>query len=79
MLAARERVLLEINVPPDCLEAVVGALPCMRQPTVARLHGEAGFAVRAAVPRREIPRLIPMIKATGGTDLLVSTLAQIVP
>jgi ATP phosphoribosyltransferase len=79
VLAARERVLIEINVPPDCLEAVVSALPCMRQPTVARLHDQTGFAVRAAVPRSDVPALIPKIKACGGTDLLISTLTQIVP
>lgn len=79
VLAARERVLIEINVPPDRLEEVVAALPSMRQPTIARLHDQTGFAVRAAVPRAEVPALITKIKAAGGTDLLVSTLTQIVP
>ena len=53
-------------------------LPCMREPTVAPLHGNAGFAVKAAVPRADLPRLIPEIKARGGTDIVVTELAQIV-
>ena len=55
------------------------ALPCMREPTVASLRGESGFAVRAAVPKRALPDLIPALKARGGTDLVVSQPSQITP
>ena len=79
VLEARRRVMLEVNVHESCLEAVVDMLPCMRQPTVAPLHGHAGFAVKAAVPRADLPRIIPAIKARGGTDIVVTELAQIVP
>jgi ATP phosphoribosyltransferase len=79
VLAARERVLLEINVPGESLEALVATLPCMRQPTISKLHHDDWYAVRVAVPRADLPRLIPEIKARGGTDLLVSKLDQIVP
>ena len=51
----------------------------MREPTIAPLHGEDGYAVRAAVPRKDLPRVIPEIKACGGTDIVVSSLSQIVP
>ena len=79
VLEARQRVMVELNVGPDQLEAVIEILPCMRKPTVAGLHGEIGFAVRAAVPKPSLPTLIPQIKALGGTDVVVSSLAQIVP
>ena len=79
VLQARERVMLELNVSEANLEAVVAVLPCMREPTIARLHGEGGYAVKAAVPRRELPLLILQIKQLGGTDLVVSSLSQIVP
>jgi len=78
VLDARKRVMLEVNVDAGRLEAVVGALPCMREPTVSPLHGSAGFAVKAAVPRSELSRLIPEIKARGGTDIVVTNLSQIV-
>ncbi|MCC6671110.1 MAG: ATP phosphoribosyltransferase [Planctomycetes bacterium] len=78
VLDARRRVMLEVNVAPERLEAVCAILPCMREPTIAPLHGDAGYAVKAAVPRADLPRLIPEIKARGGTDLVVSQLAQIV-
>ncbi len=79
VLEARRRVMVEVNVTADCLEAVVEALPCMREPTISSLHGEAGFAVKAAVPREQLPLVIPEIKARGGTDVVVTRLAQIVP
>lgn len=79
VLEARARVMVEVNVGPDRLEAVIARLPCMRQATVAPLHGESGFAVKAAVPRAELPALIPDIKAAGGTDIIVTELSQIVP
>jgi len=78
VLEARRRVMLEVNVTGENLEAVVSALPCMREPTIAPLHGEAGFAVKAAVPREELPGVIPEIKARGGTDIVVTQIAQIV-
>ena len=60
------------------LEAVIAVLPCMREPTVAPLHGEAGYAVKAAVPREALARVIPEIKARGGTDIVVSAIGNIV-
>lgn len=79
VLDARRRVMLEVNVPGDRLEAVVAILPCMREPTIAPLHHDAGFAVKAAVPRADLPGLIRAIKEQGGTDIVVFQIAQIVP
>lgn len=79
VLEARRRVMVEVNVTGDRLDAVVDALPCMRQATVAPLYGNGAFAVRAAVPRESLPHVIPAVKAAGATDVVVSRLAQIVP
>lgn len=79
VLDARLRVMLELNVEPRFLAAVLDALPCMRQPTIATLRDGAGFAVRSAVPRAELTRLMPRLKALGGTDLVVSPVSLLVP
>lgn len=79
ILTARQRVMVEVNVPPERLEALVQALPAMREPTVAPLHGGAGYAVKAAVPRSSLPRLIAELKSRGGTDLVVLDLQGVVP
>lgn len=79
VLDARRRVMLEVNASAECLDAVVAALPAMRRATVSPLFGNNGYAVKAAVPREDLPRVIPAVKAAGGTDVVVSRLAQIVP
>lgn len=79
VLEARRRVMVEVNVPAHRLDAVIEALPCMREPTLSPLSGDGGFAVKAAVLREQLPAVIPEIKRRGGTDLVVTNLAQIVP
>jgi ATP phosphoribosyltransferase-like protein len=79
VLEARGRVMIEVNVSREALGAVVAVLPCMREPTVSMLHGEGGFAVKAAVRKDALPTLIPDIKSRGGTDIVVTSLSQIIP
>jgi ATP phosphoribosyltransferase len=79
VLEARKRVMIEVNVSADRLEAVCKALPCMREPTISQLHAQGGYAVKAAVPRATLAKLLLDIKAAGGTDIAVSGLSQIVP
>ena len=78
VLDARSRVMLELNCGSKDLAAIVETLPCMRTPTVSPLHEGAGYAVKAAVPRRSLAELIPALKAIGGTDLVVTEIAQLV-
>ena len=79
VLEARTRVMVEVNCGPDDLDGVIAVLPCMREPTVSSLRDGTGFAVKSAVPRDQIAELIPVLKARGGTDVVVTALAQIVP
>lgn len=79
VLEARKRVMVEINVTKSNLESLISVLPSMREPTISTLSGDAGFAVKAAVPRNELPSILPLLKRRGGTDLVVSPIAQIIP
>ena len=78
VLDARRRVMLEVNVAADRLEAVCRILPCMREPTIAPLHRGAGYALKAAVLRDELAAVIPRIKAAGGSDIVVTSPSNIV-
>ncbi|UCE05747.1 MAG: ATP phosphoribosyltransferase [bacterium] len=70
VLDARQRVMLEMNVPKEKLEEIVKFLPCMRSPTVSPLYGEQGYAVKVAVKKHEVIKLIPLLKKYGATDIL---------
>ena len=78
VLAARTRVMLELNASKDTLDNILALLPAMRQPTISTLHGEEGFAVKAAVPRQGLPDLIGALCQQGGTDIVISKLNQII-
>jgi len=78
VLEARRRVMIEFNVADDALDRAIRVVPCMREPTIAPLHGSVGYAVKAAVPRTQLPNLIPLIKSHGGTDIVVTRPEQIV-
>lgn len=78
VLAARERVLLEMNVPAEHLEAVVGAVPCMKSPTVSPLFGGDGYSVKVAVLRSQVAELVPRLKELGASDILEYALNKIV-
>lgn len=78
LLDARERVMLEMNVPPDKFESLVKQLPCMRSPTVAPLYKEEGFAVKIAVKKSEVIKIIPNLKRLGATDILEYDIRKVV-
>ncbi|MGA2529126.1 MAG: ATP phosphoribosyltransferase [Acidimicrobiales bacterium] len=77
-LEARGRVLVKLNVAPIDLPGIIAVLPSMRSPTVAKLFGEAGYAVEAVVPKSEINILIPALKERGATDIIELPIAKIV-
>jgi ATP phosphoribosyltransferase len=78
VLDARRRVMVEANCPAPDLEAVLAVLPAMREPTVSSLAGGQGFAVKAAVERSALAALVPALKSAGASDIVVSSVAQIV-
>ncbi|MDR3145114.1 MAG: ATP phosphoribosyltransferase, partial [Treponema sp.] len=59
--------------------ALVAGLPAMRSPTVSPLYGDAGFAVKIAVKKDEVPDLIPRLKKLGAADIVEYDLRKVVP
>ncbi len=77
-LAARKKVLLEMNVDKADFERIVKNLPCMKSPTVSELYQGSGYAVKIAVDKDEVPSLIPKLVAWGAKDILEYKLEKIV-
>jgi ATP phosphoribosyltransferase len=78
VLDGRDRVMLEMNIPEDCFEAVVNGLPAMRSPTISPLFGDWGFAVKIAVKKHEVPAIIPSLKKLGAVDIVEYDLRKVV-
>lgn len=78
VLEARGKVLVKLNVGEDDLNRVIALLPSMKAPTVAKLHGNGGYAVETVVPKQEINILIPALKDAGASDIIELPLSKIV-
>eukprot|EP00164_Ancoracysta_twista_P007882 GFYU01011283.1.p1 GENE.GFYU01011283.1~~GFYU01011283.1.p1 ORF type:complete len:299 (-),score=83.88 GFYU01011283.1:250-1146(-) len=78
VLDARQRVLVEFNCTKDVMDQLATSLPAMRQPTVSQLHNSEGFAVKIAVQKDDLQTLIPTIKGTGGSDIIVTAINHLV-
>lgn len=79
VLAGREHQMVEFNVSRELFDTLLPQLPCMRAPTVAKLHDEMGFAVKIAVKAKEMPSLLPRLKSWGAEDIVVTNIHQVVP
>lgn len=77
-LRAKEKVMLEMNVSREDFENLVTHLPCMRAPTISELYNGDGYAIKIAVPVKDIPDLIPRLVQLGARDILEYKVAKIV-
>ncbi len=78
VIEARNEVLISMNVPADALESIVSALPALKKPTVAKLHGIDYFSLETVVMKGMINTLIPKLKALGAEDILEIPITKIV-
>ena len=76
-IEAEGRVLIKLNVTQEALDAVLAVVPSMKAPTVSPL-AEGGFAIETVVDKRGVNRLIPQLKAAGGSDILELPISKIV-
>ena len=77
VLAARSRVMLEMNVSEEKFDALVKGLPSMRSPTVSPLFGGNGYAIKIAVKKAEVPTLLPKLQSLGATDIVEYELRKV--
>lgn len=78
VLLGRGRVMLEMNVDEKKLEDVIAVLPSMKMPTVSKLYGDGGYAVKACVETAAVRGLIPKLKRAGASDILEYDLKKVV-
>ncbi|MCW5699676.1 MAG: ATP phosphoribosyltransferase [Rhodospirillales bacterium] len=69
-LAARQKVVLKMNVPAKRLDAITAALPSLHSPTVSHLTDRDWLALETVVDRHQVRSLIPRLKAAGAEGIL---------
>lgn len=69
-LAARNKVLLKMNVAAKDLDAVIALLPSLHAPTVNALSDGAWSAVETVVDSHAVRTLVPRLKAAGAEGIL---------
>jgi len=77
VIDARDRVMLEMNCTKENFDNLVKGLPAMRSPTVAPLYGDNGYALKIAVKKGEVPKLLPRLRELGATDILEYELRKV--
>jgi ATP phosphoribosyltransferase len=78
VIEARGRVLLNMNVPHDRLDAVIAQLPAMKRPTVAKLYGSEDYEISTVADKSTVNVLIPALKSAGAEDILEMPISKIV-
>jgi ATP phosphoribosyltransferase len=78
-LSARDKVLLKMNVPDNRIDELVSQLPSLHAPTINPLYGDEWLAVETVVSKREVRKIIPILKAPGAEGILEFELRKMVP
>jgi ATP phosphoribosyltransferase len=77
-LNALDKVGLMLNVRADDLEAVLGVLPALRNPTISHLSDEGWLAVNTILDERVVREIIPRLKEAGAEGIVEFPLNKIV-
>jgi len=78
VIEARGKVLISMNVAATALDAVIGALPAMKKPTVNQLHNSDYLEVSTVVEKNQVNLLLPELKAKGAEDILEISISKII-
>lgn len=80
VLMARKKKLLMMNVPEEALQRVLGVLPSMGGPTLAKVEAPVPmWEVYSVVEEGEIPHVISSVKTAGARDIIVLPVERVVP
>lgn len=75
VLTARAYVLVDYDIPLSKVDAAVELTPGLESPTVSSLHEQGWAAVRAAVPKHEVHRVMDRLADLGGRGILVTPIS----
>jgi ATP phosphoribosyltransferase len=77
-LEAETKVGLKMNLPKSALDAVVKALPALRNPTIAQLSSPDWIALETIIDESVVREIIPQLKALGAEGIVEYPLNKVV-
>jgi len=77
-LNADNMVGLKMNVPDDRLEEVIGILPSLTSPTVAKLYKSDWFSVESVVEEPVVREIVPKLMLAGADGIIEYPLNKMV-
>ncbi len=77
-IAALDKVGLMLNVRASDLEAVVGVLPALRNPTISPLSNDGWLAVNTIIEENVVRHILPRLKEAGAEGIVEFPLNKIV-
>ena len=78
-IRAEGRVGLKMNARKEDVNAIVGLLPALRNPTVSPLFSDGWLAIETVIEERQVRRLIPELKRAGAEGILEYPIDKIIP
>jgi ATP phosphoribosyltransferase len=79
VIAARDRKYLMMNAPASHLPEIEALLPALESPTIIPLAHAGMIAIHTVVGADEVWGLLPRLKASGATGILVLPIEKIIP
>ena len=77
-LNAEKMVGLKMNVPEDCIGAVLQVLPSLTSPTMARLYNSSWVSMESVVSQQTVREIIPRLIAAGADGIIEYPLNKMV-
>ena len=77
-LEAESKVGLKMNAPKKSLDAVLKAIPALRNPTISPLSNEAWVALETIIDESVVREIIPQLKALGAEGIVEYPLNKVV-
>lgn len=77
-LRADKIVGLKMNVPDEKLDVVIGILPSMNAPTIARLYQKEWYSVETVISEHQVRDLIPELLEAGAEGIVEYALNKVI-
>ena len=77
-LQARDKVGLKMNIEESRLQALLTALPALRNPTIAHLASPGWVAVETIIDEKIVREIIPQLKELGAEGIIEYPLNKVV-